>query len=515
MKLAVPPRSFTARPEPPWAPPTTNVVGWLPFLWRRVLFSGRAEAASPLRPAALLVLISLTSLVVLPRLDFLLFEPDEGRYAQIPKEMLDRGDWLTPTLQGEPYLDKPPLFYWLVMLAYRALGQADWVARLVPAAAVLACVLTAYVLSRRSIGERAAFWGALLLALAPGLVSMGRVLVLDGLLTLFVTIALLAGFEAVRGPRLAAGWWRLMSLALAFGTLTKGPIAVLLVLPPLLAQRWLTSHPTAIPRRAWGKMLFTIAAINLPWYVAISIEQPEFVSYFLWKHNVERFLTPFDHEQPIWYFAPVLLLGLAPVAWMLPLVGRFMLANRPEAALRRTPEMGYFWLAGIWCVVFFSLSGSKLPTYILPAFPPLCLALGAYVTASGWSESRAFRASLAVWSAALLLGHTILLPLVAWERSPMNHAAEARPFLDDRGVPIYCYPRPVDSVAFYLGRDDFQVYRSKELAEMLQSIDKNRRSVILFAHRNSKLILTHNLPPHFRVVYVGKLGLCDLAVIER
>ena len=97
----------------------------------------------------------------------------------------------------------------------------------------------------------------------------------------------------------------------------------------------------------------------------------------------------------------------------------------------------------------------------------------------------------------------------------MNHPAEARTFLDDRRVPIYCYPRPVDSVAFYLDRHDFRVYRSKELAEMLQSIDKHSRSVILFAHRNSKLILSHNLPPHFRVAYVGKLGLCDMAVIER
>ena len=75
--------------------------------------------------------------------------------------------------------------------------------------------------------------------------------------------------------------------------------------------------------------------------------------------------------------------------------------------------------------------------------------------------------------------------------------------------------RPVDSVAFYLGRDDFRVYRSKELADMLQSMDKHSRSVILFAHRNSKLILSHNVPRHFRVVYFGKLGLCDMAVIER
>ncbi len=515
MRLIVPPRSIPARAEPSLVPATANILSWIPFLWQRVLFPGRADTSSPVRVAAVAFLIVLTSLVVLPSLNFHLFEPDEGRYAQIPKEMLARGDWLTPTLQREPYLDKPPLFYWLVMIAYCTLGEADWVARLVPAMAVMMSVLVVYFLGRRSIGERPAFWGATLLALMPGLVSMGRILVLDGLLTLFVTIAILAAFEAVRGPRLAIGWWRLMSVALALGTLTKGPIALLLVLPPLVAHRWLTTQSSRISWRAWGGMLAIVAAINLPWYIAITIWHPEFASYFLWKHNLQRFLTPFDHEQPIWYFLPVLLLGLGPMALWTPLVGRFLLASRPDAVLRRSPEMGYFLLTALWCVGFFSLSGSKLPTYILPAFPPLALALGTYLVASGWSQSRFLRGGLAIWAVVLMAGHQLVLPQIAWQRSPMNHPAEARPYLEDRSTPIYCYPRPVDSVAFYLGRDDFHVYRSKELADMLQSMDKHSRSIILFAHRNSKLILTHNVPPHFRVVYVGKLGLCDMAVIER
>src|SRR5262245_232490 len=118
MKLAVPPKSLAIPPWSPGRPATTNVVQRLPFLWRRVLFPGQVQDCGHVRLAALLLLLSITSLLVLPRLDFQRFEPDEGRYAQIPKEMLDRGDWLTPTLQGEPYLDKPPLFYWLVMLAY-------------------------------------------------------------------------------------------------------------------------------------------------------------------------------------------------------------------------------------------------------------------------------------------------------------------------------------------------------------------------------------------------------------
>jgi 4-amino-4-deoxy-L-arabinose transferase-like glycosyltransferase len=519
MKLLVPPRTLLApAPQTPplgASPASLNIVAWLPFLWQRVLFPGRADANNALRVRSLLFVVGVAAVVIFPCLNFHLFEPDEGRYAQIPKEMLARGDWLIPTLQGEPYLDKPPLFYWLVMFAYRAFGTADWVARLVPATAVVGCVIALYVLGRRIVGERAAFWSALFASLTPGLVSMGRILVLDGMLTLFVTIAMLSAFLAVRGPSFATGWWRMMCVALAFGALTKGPIAVLLVLPPLLAHRWLTSQRTVISWRAWGELAGIIAVLNLPWLIAISIRHPEFASYFLWKHNLQRFLTPFDHQQPIWYFLPVLLIGLAPIAWLLPLAGRYLLSGRPETALGRIPEMGFFLLAGLWCVGFFSLSGSKLPTYLLPAFPAFCLFVGSYATATGWSERRLFRAGLLIWGSALIVGHTLVLPKVAWQRSPMNHPAEARPFLDDRSIPVYCYPRPVDSVAFYLERDDFRVYRSKELAEMLQSMDKHSRSIVLFAHRNSKLILTHNVPPHFRVVYVSKLGLCDMAVIER
>src|SRR6202023_1162598 len=98
-------------------------------------------------------------------LSFHLFEPDEGRYAEIPREMAERGDWVVPRLQGEPYLDKPPLFYWCVIGSYWLFGIGDAVARLVPALAIHACVLLTYLFGRRSLGERAAFWGALILGL--------------------------------------------------------------------------------------------------------------------------------------------------------------------------------------------------------------------------------------------------------------------------------------------------------------------------------------------------------------
>src|SRR5262245_50217536 len=218
--------------SPPELSQSRSLSAGLRRLWSGTLFPGKADASASVRPAALLALLLLPAVLLYPCLSFYLFEPDEGRYAEIPREMLLRSEWVVPYLQGQPYLDKPPLLYWLVMASYRLFGVHDWSARLVPALAVHAAVLLTYLLGRRSLGERAAFWGALLLALAPGFLSMGRLLLLDGLLALWVAAALLGAFEAVRGPRLRWGWWLTAALACGLGVLTKGPVAVLLVVPP-------------------------------------------------------------------------------------------------------------------------------------------------------------------------------------------------------------------------------------------------------------------------------------------
>src|SRR5436190_22655228 len=123
-----------------------SLVAWIPHLWRHVLFPGpsSADAGRP-RLVPLFWLIVLPAVLLYPCLTFDLFEPDESRYAQVPREMLQRGDWVIPHLQAEPYLDKPPLFYWLVILSYRILGVSETAARLVPALAVHATILLCYL----------------------------------------------------------------------------------------------------------------------------------------------------------------------------------------------------------------------------------------------------------------------------------------------------------------------------------------------------------------------------------
>lgn len=247
---------------PAW--PTALIPG-LRLLWTRTLFPGDAEFDGKLRLRSLALLVVLPAVLLYPCLNFRLLEPDEGRYAEIAREMLVRGDWVVPHLQGEPYLDKPPLLYWLVVLSYKLFGVHDWAARLVPALAVHLTILLTYLFGRRLLGERAAVRGAVLLALAPGLAGMARLLVLDGLLTLWVTLGLFAGRR---------GLLTACAIACGVGVLTKGPVAVVLVVVPILLHQWLTTGRIEMRWGAVGRFAGVVALINAPWYVAVSIARP-------------------------------------------------------------------------------------------------------------------------------------------------------------------------------------------------------------------------------------------------
>lgn len=495
------------------APP--SFLAWLPFLWSRVLFPGRSGELTRLSWSRVGFLLVIPGLLLYPAMSFHLFEPDEGRYAQIPSEMLERGDWIVPYLQGEPYLDKPPLVYWLVMCSYSVFGVSAWAARLVPALAVHLAVVVVYLFGRRTLGERAAGWGALLLALTPGFLGMGRLLILDGVLSLWVVLSIFSAFEGCRGPRLHHGWWLFAAACCGLGVLTKGPIAVLLLAPPLWLHLWLTKRGAAPGWRAWAAFAVVVALIALPWYVAVCLRLPRFGYYFLWQHNVVRFLMPFDHGRPIWYYAPVLLLGLLPASALLIPLARFLGTGGEEVARQRSPELGFMLLAGGWCVLFFSLSGSKLPTYILPALPFLSLVLGTFVASAGWDRSWLVRGGAAASFAVLAAASWVIVPELAARRSPLQQPALVLDHCRDRAVPVVCYPRPVDSVAFHVGRRDFRHFRSKDTPALLQFLSTNRRTVVLFSHRHSFQQLREVLPAELVIATSGPLGLCDLAVVER
>jgi 4-amino-4-deoxy-L-arabinose transferase-like glycosyltransferase len=527
---------MTAEPRSPLA--------WCRYLFGEVLFAGPAVTDTRIRVLSLLILLVLPGALLYPTRGFHLLEPDEGRYAQIPKEMLHGGSWVVPTLQGEPYLDKPPLMYWLVALSYRAFGTSPEAARLVPALCVHLTILAVYLIGRRSVGERGAFWAALLLSVAPGFVSVARLLLLDGLLTLCVTVSVLCGFEAVRTGTLKRGWWLAAATASGLGFLTKGPISEVLLFVPLWAFAFLTRRP-AEPREEsapsasagigsvairWYIAFFAVVvAVNLPWYVAIYLKQPQFLKHFFWEHNVMRFLQPFDHLQPIWYYVPILVGGLLPATVLLA-VYLFQLVRGTGEAPKPSAAGGFWLLAGGWCVFFFSCSGSKLPTYVLPAYPFLCLAAGEFVARTRWNTAVRTRILVGASAALVLVAHYAFVPWYAKERSPYGKPELVDRFVSDPDVAVVCFPRNCDSLAFYHDRSDMRNVRTKSVNQLMVDCHHRPRTVILFTHHDSLAGFKNALPPSLAIVETTTLkrkagslldklsgatpwGLCDVAVV--
>lgn len=530
-------------------------LAWVRHLWTGILFPTAADANTAVRLRSLLLVLALPAVLLYPCMSHMLLEPDEARYAQIPKEMLEDGSWVVPTLLNEPYLDKPPLMYWLVALSYKLFGVSEASARLVPALCVHGTILVVYLLGRRSLGERAAFWAAMLLTIAPGFLGIARLLTLDALLTFCVTTSVLCGFEAVRTGTFRRGWWIAAAVFSGLGFLTKGPISEVLLFPPLIAFGWLTrprrvadslresersqplseraDHPSA--RIRWVDCLLfaaVVVGVNLPWYIAMGLQQPEFLRYFFWEHNVLRFVKPFDHLQPVWYYAPVLLVGFLPGV----VLGVWYLRSLLKGEPTRSTAGGFWLLAGLWCVAFFSISGSKLPTYILPAYPPLCLALGEFVSRTKWNTSWLTRGLIGTFAVLLAAIHYVGLPWYAKERSPMGRPELVTPYLDDPSATVVMYPREVSSVSFYTGRRDLRPVRTKDGNRMIVDSHFRPRTVILFTHDHSLAGFKEQLRGAVgcRVSVTGEQslrrkggqdwvndllgngpwGLCDIAVIE-
>ncbi len=357
------------------------LLALLRFWWSHIQFPARSECqARPFEPvqAAQTSLVTLAlgllcALVFFMNLSYPLIEPDENRYAQIALEMVQSGNYLVPRLQGKPYLDKPPLLYWTTAASFNAFGINEFSARLVSALAATWTVLFTFVLGQRFLGRRTALIGAVMLLLSMGFVLAGRYVILDGLLTSFTTTSLLAGYLAIRGVRLRWSWWILAAVACGLGILAKGPIALVLIAPPLLGLQLLGRRAAPVRLHQWLAWGTVAVGVALPWFVAVALTQPDFVSYFLWKHHIVRFLSAFDHQAPIWYYIPVLLIGMFPCSLLTAPVVAFLVGRSAKLRRARTEELGFVVLAATWVFVFFSASSCKLPTYVLPAAPLLCL----------------------------------------------------------------------------------------------------------------------------------------------
>lgn len=305
-----------------------------------------------------------------------LFDPDEGRYAEIPREMAQSGDWITPRLNGLKYFEKPPLQYWATAAAFKALGEDVWTARLWSALTGFAGLILTFYAGRRLFGRRAGTYATLVLASSLMYVLIGHVNTLDMGLTFFMTLALFSFLLAQQSMAKRRLWMYLCWGAVALAVLTKGLVALLLPFVTLIAyslwnrdwRLWRTLH--------LGAGLLIVVAITAPWFVLVSERNPEFFNFFFIHEHFSRFLTKVHHRyQPGWYFVPILLMGMLP--WTLVMFDSLAAAWRAprETSTGVNPAR----LLLTWALVtfaFFSVSDSKLLSYILPIFPALALLMG-------------------------------------------------------------------------------------------------------------------------------------------
>ena len=323
-------------------------------------------------------LVVIAAIFIFSNLSYPLIDRDETRYAEIPREMLVTGNWALPQLNFEPYYDKPPLLYWLCAISYSVFGISEWSARLIPALAAFGTLLATLWFANRHLGKRAGLLSATVLMLSVGFAFTSRYLLIDGVLSLLVTLSLMAAYESLRGKNVRLGWWMASAICCGLACMAKGPLSMVLLMPPVFAFAWLTNSYAKPRWWHYSLMISTVGAITAPWLIAVSMQDPNFVYEFLVRHNVQRFAGEF-HSRPFWYFVPVLLIAGHPWSFLTIPFTRFLLTRSDEARALRPPMLGFLLLWSGWCFTFFSLSGCKLPTYLLPAAPAFALMVGHYL----------------------------------------------------------------------------------------------------------------------------------------
>ena len=350
-----------------------------------------------------------------------MLDPDEGRYAEIPREMLASGDWITPRFNDLKYFEKPPLQYWATAVAYEAFGLRQWSSRLWSVGLAFACLPLVFAWVSSLYGRDSALLALTALAVSPFFVIVGHLNLLDGSFTFWLTAAVLAFTRAQTLPPASSAELRWMFSAWGAGALavlTKGIVVGVLAGAALILYT-LSERDTRTWRRLHlgaGLALFT--AIAAPWFVVVSLRNPSFPGFFFVHEHFTRFLTTVHQRvEPWWYFLPLLLLGVLP--WIAPLAracrrawaGAAPDAAAPSAAaasgaaVLQFKPLKFLLIFAAVTLVFFSASGSKLAPYILPMLPVLAAVTGARSGAGGEFARHAARigAGLVVVIAAGLL----------------------------------------------------------------------------------------------------------------
>jgi 4-amino-4-deoxy-L-arabinose transferase-like glycosyltransferase len=357
-----------------------------------------------------------------------LLNPDEGRYAEIGREMLVTGDWVTPRLNGIKYFEKPPLQYWMTASAYKVLGENEFAARLWSGLTGFAGIVLAGFAGVRLFGRAAGTMAAAITASCLLYLVIGHINTLDMGLSFFLELTVFSFLLAQRSPTRSAAernWMLLAWAAAGLAFLSKGLIALVLPSLTLLAYTVVTRELSSWKRLHIVKGLALFLLLILPWLFAAARANPEFLRFFFLHEQFERFLIDsHDRDGPWWYFIPLFALGTLP--WTFVALRQFNTAWRLDGQTSGLQVRRFLMLWIVVVIGFFSLSHSKLPPYIVPVIPMFALALSDVFTRL---KAQALRTHLLVMGLALgLLGLVIaLLPNTIAGAKSVDLVADLRP----------------------------------------------------------------------------------------
>jgi len=247
-----------------------------------------------------------------------LFDPDEGRYAEIPREMVASGDWVTPRLNGLRYFEKPPLQYWATAALYMVFGVHEWTARLWSASLAFLCIPMVFAFARRiGYSPETAVIAAALLAVNPYFALMGQLNLLDQGFTFFLSAAVFSFVIAQREslePRRSRTWMLLTWTSLALAILSKGIVTLVLAGATLGLYMIVTRDASRLRRLNLALGIPLMLLIAVPWFWAVQSRNPDFLQFFFVHEHLQRyFTTVHERVQPFWFFFPIVLLALLPL----------------------------------------------------------------------------------------------------------------------------------------------------------------------------------------------------------
>lgn len=342
--------------------------------------------------------------------------PDEPRYAAIARAMAATGDWITPRLWGSPWFEKPVLYYWGAGIAMRIFGVGEFAARLPSAMAALLATIAISWTALRAYGIAAAWFSLLMMPTSVAIIAFSRAASPDMLFAGFLTAAMAVASEMLQKPRPGAVLRVAFGFFLGAAVLAKGPAAVILAGGATLLWATLSRQWTA-PFRFLHPLIIAVFCLTaLPWYILCALRNPDFLHVFIWEHNFQRYLTPvFEHRQPFWFFGIVFLIAIIP--WLPFLISSISDTNAALRSINWRDSPALF--IGCWSLftlVFFSLSQSKLPGYILPGIPPAVLLLAASTARRVQQKSSTLSPLVIAIGSMIPIG--IAIALVQWNYAP-------------------------------------------------------------------------------------------------